>query len=182
VLGVERGRTFANYTSSVSGPATAGLLRPTRIDLDGLVIAGPSLLRFDIDSHVPDPLHPTLDINWEFGFASLGFAIEAAVSGVPISGQGVENLDFTILFRGFRWRVLYNDRGGVIDATVGVNGKELATTTGVISQPTIIGSAGRTVSPRTRFLIIRMLFVASGVFETHNDLFTPPGAVVFLGL
>ncbi len=182
VRGIERGRLFADYTTSVDGPAGPGLLRPTAIGMNGRVIAGPELLDFDIESINRDPLNPMLDVQWLFTLVNRGFSIEASVSGVPASGQGVENLNFTLLYRGWRWRVRYNDRGGQITAVVGVNGAELATATGLISQPTIIGSAGRQLSPRTNLLVIRVLLVAAGVFELHNDLFTPPAAVILQGL
>jgi len=182
VRGIERGRLFAAYTTTIDGPAGPGLLRPTRIGLEGRVIAGSELLQFHLESLTPDPLNPTLDLSWLFVLLNRGFSIEARVSGVPISGQGVENLDFFLLYRGWRWRIRYNDRGGRIDALVTVNGNALATATGQISQPTIIGSAGRTLSPRTRFLIIRVLLVVAGVFEVNNDLFTPPASVMLQGL
>lgn len=182
VRGIERGRLFAAYNMGIDGPAGPGLLRPTAIGLDGRVIAGSELLQFDLESKTPDPFNPTLDLRFLVSLLNRGFSIEATVSGVPPSGQGVENLDFFLPFRGWRWRVRYNDRGGRIDALVTVNGNELASATGVVSQPTVVGSAGRTLSPRTRFLIIRILLVASGMFELHNDLFTPPGSVILQGL
>lgn len=182
VRGVARGQLFADYRTTVLGPAAQGLFRPVEIHLEGQALAGQHVLSFDLESVNTDPFDPTLDLTWTFRLEGWGFSIQATARDIPITGQGVENPDFFILYRGIRWRVRYNDRGGRLEATVLANGREFATATGTVSSPTIVGPTNVSIAGNSRTMILRLLLVAAGVFETYNDLFTPPGAVIFQGL
>ena len=181
VQGIEAGAAFAAYETKVKGGG--GFWRPDEITMKGTVYAGSELVDFDLESKVDKPkTDPTLELDWVYKLVNQDFEVEGKIKDIPITGQGVENIVLKFKWGDVVLDVITSMEADQIEAQIIANGKELATAVGLISQPTIVASAGTVLSQQTQEVIARFFTLVAGIFETYNDLFTPPGAVILRGL